>query len=93
MSLYAKGWLYQAWLLAFVPLFMLLTSLGDGFFILALALFFIPAGLAFVILRCTECRASIFWIGPDYFPMFTTWPHRQCRICGTDHRSQQDRLS
>jgi len=86
MSLYAKGWWYQAWLIAAAIPWFALVSLGRPFLIVAFALFLIPGIAAMIWLRCRECRTSIFRVGPDYFPMFTTWPHRKCRGCGADNR-------
>lgn len=88
MSLYTKGWIYQGWLVTTVPLLVLATSPGSNFVPLVFALFFIPAGIAFALLRCAECKTSIFRVGPNYFPMYTTWPHRRCRVCGASHRDQ-----
>lgn len=91
MSMYAKGWIYQTWLIASVPLCILIEPLGGNVPLAAMALIVSPAAIMFTLLRCAECRTSIFRVGPDYFPMYTTWPHRVCRGCGADNRASDVR--
>jgi hypothetical protein len=84
VSQYGKGWLYQAWIIATLPLFFFLTSKGGGYIVLALIFVMLPGWVMFALLRCRECGTSIFRVGPDFFPFYTTWPHRHCRRCGAD---------
>lgn len=86
LSQYAKGWLVQVWPIASGLPFALTASLGDGYIVLTLAVFVIPSWVAFYLLRCRECGTSIFRAGPDYLPLYTSWPRRRCEVCGSDHR-------
>lgn len=86
MSIYRKSWLFMVWtLLVFVsfPLWigLLLASLGEAGFVIAMA-FWLSHGLAMMfVFRCPNCGRSLFMRG--YF-INVPWPAKDCSKCGAD---------
>ena len=89
MSLYKRAWIFTGWMLFIfvtmpVWLFGFLANLGTEAIFTGLVIWLLHGLAALLLFKCAHCGTPAFRTGPSYFPIYTPWPHRHCRECGSD---------
>lgn len=90
MSLYAKAWIYAAWMvvcIATFPLWMpwLQAQWGELGMLLGMAFMLAQGFIALFAFNCPVCDVSLFRSSDKMLATTTPWPRKVCGKCGQHH--------
>jgi hypothetical protein len=90
MSLYAKSWLFTAWIFGTLVMFpvwqpFLQNTFGSAGSMIGLTLCVSQSFVAMFLFACPDCRFSLFTSDGSFFQANHPWPNKMCSRCGRDH--------